>query len=108
MSFSFKAFVFHIQWTKVYVYHGTFSANFLKDLQSGDNFTETATVYRYPTNGFDLSDATQRKDLYMTMFNVFKYSISEQAKLNFLTSKVKVPLLPSSTDFRILQSKKSS
>lgn len=88
-----KAFALHIQKTKVYIYHGQFSAKFLQEIQSGEKVTETATIHRYPKDGFDLSDAKQRKDLFLAMFKVLKYSTSREAKLNVLnqpTNQVKV------------------
>lgn len=71
--------------------------------------TETATVHRYPKDGFDLSNAVQRKDLYMAMFNIFKYSTSAQAKLNVLNqpSKIKVQCSYSLLITRTTQLKKS-
>ena len=88
-----KAFVIHIQRTKVYIYHGDFSTKFLEEIQSGKKVTETATIHRYPKDGFDLGDAQQRKDLFLAMFKVLKYCTSQQAKsttLSRLTNQLKV------------------
>jgi len=82
--------VFHIEETKVFIYYGKFSTKSLQQIQSGERVTEKSTIYRYPTDGFDLSDTSQRKRLYEALFKVFQYSTSSQAKLSSKPSS-KVP-----------------
>lgn len=72
----------HIQKTKMYVYHGQFTTNFLQQLLHGENITESATIHRYPKDGFELADAEQRRDAFTTLFKVFKFSISDTAKIS--------------------------
>jgi hypothetical protein len=88
-----KAFVFHIQRTKVFVYHGAFSAEFIQEIQSGKKVAEASIIHRYPKDGFDLGDVQQRKDLFMAMLKLLRYSASGQAKLSPLnqgSTQVKV------------------
>lgn len=66
----------HIQKTKIFIYHGRFSPEYLSQLLDGDKLTESATIQRYPDRGFDLSDAKQRKILCKAVFSIFKYCIS--------------------------------
>ena len=56
----------------------------MQEIQSGEEVTETATIHRYPKDGFDLTDAQQRKDLFVAMFKVLKYSTSGRTSLNSL------------------------
>ena len=105
-----KAFVFHIQRTKVFVYHGEFSAEFIQEIQSGEKATEISTIHRYPNDGFDLGDVQQRKDLFVAMLKLLKYSASGQVKLTPLKPRIHtgqglISLLRSKS--RIHQSKKS-
>jgi hypothetical protein len=71
--------------------------------------TETAMIRRYPKEGFDLSDAQQRKNLFLTIFTVLNYGISGQARLSVRThvskQQIKVCLIHPDLTRRILQSR---
>jgi hypothetical protein len=38
---------------------------------------ESASIHRYPKQGLDLENPTQRKELYDTIFSILKYTISK-------------------------------
>ena len=71
----------HIQCTKVYVYRAQLPIDYVRQIRLGNKTTDATTIYRYPKNGFDLGDAKQRKDLYTTLFDVFRYSTSGQVRV---------------------------
>lgn len=77
----------HIQKTKIYIYHGRFSSQYLSQLRDGGDLTEEASIQRYPDQGFDLSDTKHRKDLCKAVFSIFKYCISGTMSLSPQDSK---------------------
>jgi hypothetical protein len=84
-----QAFVLHIQKTKAYIYHGRFSAEYLQQILSGEKVTASASVERYPQEGFDLDDPSHREDFYKSIFRVVKYCISGRAKIGNLDNAAK-------------------
>jgi hypothetical protein len=89
--------VLHIQKTKVYIYYGDFSTEYLQQVLSGGKGSESAKIQRYPKDGFDLSDMKQRKDLCTAVFSIFTYCISGEGKLGHLNQEEKPKVLVPST-----------
>jgi hypothetical protein len=81
--------VLHIQKTKVYIYYGDFSTEYLQQVLSGGKGSESVKIQRYPKDGFDLSDMKQRKDLCTAVFSIFKYCISGEGKSGNLNREQK-------------------
>jgi hypothetical protein len=72
-----QAFVFQLKATKVSIFHAQFSAEYLKQIQSGEKVSESASIHKYPREALDLENPTQRKELYDTIFSVLKHTISK-------------------------------
>ena len=65
-----------IHGTKVYICEAKFSAEYVRQVRAGDDFTETVDVHRYPSEGFDLVKTEQREAAYKALYSVLKHCIS--------------------------------